>query len=99
MIRTLIAINDLREAVIQLKKISIVDPNSDQAFNLLGVIYEKSGNHEGAGIMYSTSLSLNPDYTPARHNLSRLLRQNSADISNPDLGGDWFHNIKTKHSK
>lgn len=94
MIRTLIAVGDFREALIQLNKVPVTDPDNYQAFNLLGVIYEMGGNEKDAIIMYNTALSLNPGYRPAQHNLGRL-SHNSGNLTDPDLGGDWFHNFKS----
>ncbi|MCL6479165.1 MAG: tetratricopeptide repeat protein [Peptococcaceae bacterium] len=95
-IRTLIAVNELREAIIRLKKVFASDPDNHQAFNLLGVVYEKRGDYNSARRMYRASLALNPEYEPARNNLSRLVRC-PPDLADPDLGGPWLHNLKTSH--
>lgn len=97
-VRTLIAINELSEALILLKKVFGSEPDNHQAFNLLGVVYEKRVDYDGARRMYRASLALNPEYQPAQNNLSRLLRC-PQDPADPDMGGPWLSNLKTSHGE
>lgn len=97
-VRTLIVFNDLRGALIQLKKALGIEPDNYQVFNLLGVVREKRLDYHGARRMYRASLALNPEYQPAQNNLGRLLRC-PPDLADPDLGGPWLHNLKISHKE
>ena len=47
------------------------DPSRPEAFNLLGVLYELTNNHEEAMKQYRVAVDLDPTYQPAWQNLSR----------------------------
>ncbi len=70
--RLLITKNRFDEAHALLKEVIGENPKNECAFNLLGVMYEKSGNNEGACFMYRVALKINPDYLPSQANLHRL---------------------------
>ena len=70
--RMLITNSHLDEAYTLLKEAIGENPKNEIAFNLLGVICEKSGNNESACFMYRVALRINPAYVPAQANLHRL---------------------------
>lgn len=71
-VRLLIANTNFDDAHKLLKETIDENAYNESAFNLLGAIYEKSGNIEGAGLLYRIALKINPDYLPAKANLHRL---------------------------
>lgn len=70
--RLLITKNNLDEAHVLLKEAIGENPKNEKAFNLMGALYERSENIEGACFMYRVALKINPDYVPAQINLHRL---------------------------
>lgn len=51
----------------------ILDVDAPQPQNLLGILYEIKGNDSLARKHYRASYALDPTYTPACHNLERLV--------------------------
>lgn len=67
---------DLRNAVIMYKQVLRKEPENDNAFNLLGVVYSLLGNH-GSGIsMISRAISINPNNSSYYNNLAKVYREN-----------------------
>lgn len=88
-VRLFITMNNLNDALELLKKVIGDEPFNPQAFNLLGVVYEKQKDHDKACRLYRAALALDPAYQPAIINLHRLVRLPS-DFTGPDLGVEKF---------
>jgi len=84
-VRSLITMNNLNDALKLLKRAFGMEPYNPQAFNLLGVVYEKQGDLDAACRLYRAALALDPAYQPAEVNLHRLV-QLPSNLSGPDLG-------------
>ncbi|MEW6696878.1 MAG: tetratricopeptide repeat protein [Bacillota bacterium] len=84
-IRFLIQERKLEKASELLKQCIGKEPKNEEAFNLLGVVYEKKGNLEGACLMYRVALTINSTYQPAKNNLHRLV-QMPPDLFGIDFG-------------
>lgn len=84
-VRSLITMNNLNDALGLLKRAVGMEPYNPQAFNLLGVVYEKRGYLDTACRLYRAALALDPAYQPAEVNLHRLV-QLPSNFTSPDLG-------------
>ncbi|MDZ5253432.1 hypothetical protein [Clostridium sp. LIBA-8841] len=73
------------EAEVLLRSALILNSNSAEIENLLGVIEEKKGNVLLAQRYYRAALAFEPCYLPADNNLRRTVLYNSG-ISNFDMG-------------
>lgn len=73
------------EAEVLLRNALILNSNSAEIENLLGVIEEKKGNVLLAQRYYRAALAFEPCYLPADNNLRRTVLYNSG-ISNFDMG-------------
>lgn len=83
--RLLINGGKLEEAGQLLKDSIGKEARNEGAFNLLGAVYEKSDNLEGACLMYRVAITINSAYQPAQFNLHRLAKYPS-DLNGIDLG-------------
>lgn len=84
-VRLLITMNNLKDALELLKRAVGKEPDNPQAFNLLGVVYERRGDLDAACRLYRAALALEPDCRAAKVNLHRLV-QWTCDFGGPDLG-------------
>lgn len=73
------------EAEVLLRNALMLNSNSAEIENLLGVIEEKKGNVLLAQRYYRAALAFEPCYLPADNNLRRTVLYNSG-ISNFDMG-------------
>lgn len=80
-----IATKEYDEAEVLLKNVLILNSNSAEVENLLGVIEEKKGNILLAQRYYRAALAFEPCYLPADNNLRRTVLYNSG-VSNFDMG-------------
>lgn len=74
------------EATPLLKKAISLNPNSPEAYNLLGAIYELTGALDQAQKMYRAALAVDPSYRPAESNLHRTTQLNYAYDRKVDMG-------------
>ena len=59
-------------AIEELKTAVGIDPGRPEAFNLLGVAYERQMDPDTATKFYRTAYWLDPAYAPSRHNIERI---------------------------
>ena len=64
---------DLDSAVYYLEKSTKLDPSFYQAYNNLGLAYEKKGKIDMARKYYQKAIEINPDFQTAKDNLNALL--------------------------
>lgn len=69
--RHFIGVRDLAAALAETHQAVGLDPERPEAFNLLGVLYELSGDHNQAMKHYRVALDLDPTYEPARLNMNQ----------------------------
>lgn len=84
-VRSLITLNNLKDALELLKRAVGGEPDNPQAFNLLGVVYERRGDLDAACRLYRAALALDPACQAAKVNLHRLVQWTSY-LDGPDLG-------------
>jgi tetratricopeptide (TPR) repeat protein len=69
----LLMTEDLDSAVFYFEKSTRLDPTFYQAYNNLGLAYEKKGNLDAARKYYQKAIEINPDFQLAKDNLNALL--------------------------
>jgi DNA-binding NtrC family response regulator len=75
---------DYHRAQISLRNALKIKPESAEAHNLLGAVYEILGDKSYAAQAYQMALSFDKDYKPAKENIRRItsLEENSTDLAN-----------------
>jgi DNA-binding NtrC family response regulator len=63
---------DFSDAIIKVRQVLEIKPNSSEAYNLLGALHEVMDEINLAIIAYKTALNLDPANEYAQHNLARL---------------------------
>lgn len=61
----------INSALEHVRQAIALDPSRPEAFNLLGVLYDLSGDHPEAMKNYRAAVDLDPTYAPAWRNLTR----------------------------
>ena len=78
------------------------DPNAPQPHNLLGILYELSGDGNLARRHYRAAYSLDPTYKPACSNLERICTDFSNKLRSYDYGDtldETNPNVASKQEK
>lgn len=68
----LIMTEQLDSAIYYFEKSVELDPNYFQAYNNMGLAYEKLGDFENARLNYTKAIEINPDFQLAKDNLNTL---------------------------
>ncbi len=68
-VKQLVSKMEFSESVKLITKAMSEYPDSPQPHNLIGIVYEKSGNHCMAMKHFRASYALDPTYSPAEKNL------------------------------
>jgi Tfp pilus assembly protein PilF len=67
-----LALNNLDNAFINIKKAISLNPKLVEAHNLMGLYYEKKGNQEDAKKSWLNALTIKPNYHDAKINLANF---------------------------
>lgn len=65
--------NDIEQAVPEFRKAVVLNPRYVEAWYYLGICLTTQGKFEEGKMCYMRSLKINPEFTPARLNLAKLL--------------------------
>jgi tetratricopeptide (TPR) repeat protein len=68
----LLVTEEFDSAVYYFEKAVLYDPGYYQAYNNLGLAYEKKGDFSNARFYYTKAIEINPDFKLAKDNLNRL---------------------------